>query len=85
MREISMYVAKIKKGKPQAYWDDELSALTEKRNRVMRDAINKTARFVVNYCLTNKIGKEENYHVAIALPLLGQTLLDGPSQLFPHG
>jgi len=49
-------VAKIKKGKPQAYWDDELAALTEKRNRVMRDAINKTARFVINYCLTNKIG-----------------------------
>ena len=49
-------VAKIKKGKPQAYWDDELANLTEKRNRVMRDAINKTARFVINYCLTNKIG-----------------------------
>ncbi len=49
-------VAKIKKGKPQAYWDNELASLTEKRNRVMRDAINKTARFVVNYCLTNKIG-----------------------------
>ncbi len=49
-------VAKIKKGKPQVYWDDELAELTEKRNRAMRDAINKTARFVVNYCLTNKIG-----------------------------
>ena len=49
-------VAKMKKGKPQAYWDDELAELAEKRNRVMRDAINKTARFVVNYCLTNKIG-----------------------------
>ncbi len=49
-------VAKIKKGKPEAYWDDQLAALTEKRNRVMRDAINKTARFVINYCLTNKIG-----------------------------
>jgi IS605 OrfB family transposase len=49
-------VAKIKKGKPQAYWDDELAQLAEKRNRVMRDAINKTARFVVNYCLSHKIG-----------------------------
>lgn len=49
-------VAKIKKGKPQGYWDDELASLTEKRLRQMRDAINKTARFIVNYCLANKIG-----------------------------
>jgi putative transposase len=49
-------VAKIKTGKPDKYWDAELSALSEKRNRQMRDAINKSARFVVNYCLEHNLG-----------------------------
>lgn len=43
-------VAKIKEGKDQKYWDDQLAKLTEERNRVRRDAVNKTARFVVNHC-----------------------------------
>ncbi|MGK7927420.1 MAG: RNA-guided endonuclease InsQ/TnpB family protein [Spirulina sp.] len=48
-------VAKIKTGKPQGYWDDELAAITEKRNRQMRDNINKAARFIINWCLANNV------------------------------
>lgn len=49
-------VATLKEGKPQGFWNDELAQITEKRNRQMRDAVNKAARFVVNYCLMHKIG-----------------------------
>lgn len=49
-------VAALKKGKPAKYWDFELARLTEKRNRRIRDAINKAARFIVNHCLQNRIG-----------------------------
>jgi IS605 OrfB family transposase len=49
-------VANIKEGKVQGFWNDQLASLTESRNRVMRDAINKAARFIVNHCLTNRIG-----------------------------
>lgn len=49
-------VANLKKDKPGAYWDAELDRITEKRNNQMRDAINKTARFMVNHCLKNQIG-----------------------------
>ncbi|WP_228060092.1 RNA-guided endonuclease InsQ/TnpB family protein [Plectonema radiosum] len=49
-------VAKIKENKPQGFWSNRLAALTEKRNRQMRDAINKAARIVINHCLDNKIG-----------------------------
>ena len=49
-------VAEIKAGKTQGFWSNQLAALTEKRNRVMRDAINKAARFIVNHCLENRIG-----------------------------
>jgi len=48
-------VAKLKTGKPEAYWDDELSTITEKRNRQMRDNINKAARFIVNWCINNNV------------------------------
>jgi putative transposase len=49
-------VAKIKEGKPQGFWSNRLAALTEKRNRQMRDAVNKAARIVISHCLENKIG-----------------------------
>ena len=49
-------VAQYKKGKPQKYWDDYLAQLTHKRNCQMRDAINKAARFIINYCLNHHIG-----------------------------
>lgn len=49
-------VANIKEGKPQGFWSNRLATITEKRNRTMRDAVNKAARTVINYCLDNRIG-----------------------------
>lgn len=49
-------VSTLKEGKPQGYWDDRLAHITEKRNRQMRDAVNKAARLVVTHCLENQIG-----------------------------
>lgn len=49
-------VAMLKKGKPQAYWDSELAALSEKRNRQFKDLRNKIARFLINWCLSNNVG-----------------------------
>lgn len=48
-------IATLKPGLPQGFWSNKLAAITEKRNRQMRDAINKTARLIVNYCLTNNL------------------------------
>jgi len=48
--------ATIKEKKPQGFWSNKLAAITEKRNRQMRDATNKAARKVINHCLDNKIG-----------------------------
>lgn len=49
-------VATLKKGKPQGFWSSELAAITEKRNRQMRDNINKAARFLINWCLRYQVG-----------------------------
>jgi IS605 OrfB family transposase len=49
-------VATIKQGKPQGFWNEELASITEKRNRQVRDAVNKAARLVINHCLNNQIG-----------------------------
>jgi putative transposase len=49
-------VAKIKENQPQGFWSNRLAAITEKRNRQMRDAVNKAARIVIDHCLENKIG-----------------------------
>ncbi|MBW4445992.1 MAG: transposase [Spirirestis rafaelensis WJT71-NPBG6] len=49
-------VAKIKEDKPQGFWSNKLASITEKRNRQMRDAVNKAARIVVNHCIDNQIG-----------------------------
>ena len=49
-------VANIKKNKPQGFWCKLLDKITTKRNRQMRDAVNKAARVVVNHCLKNNIG-----------------------------
>jgi putative transposase len=49
-------VAKIKENKPQGFWSNRLAVLTEKRNRQMRDAVNKAARIVINHCIDNNIG-----------------------------
>ncbi|MGK7926307.1 MAG: RNA-guided endonuclease InsQ/TnpB family protein [Spirulina sp.] len=49
-------IATIKEGRPQGFWSNRLSRITEKRNRQMRDSVNKAARIVINYCLENGIG-----------------------------
>lgn len=49
-------VSTMKDGKPQEFWSGTLAQITEKRNRQMRDAVNKAARIVVNHCLENGIG-----------------------------
>ncbi|MDH6067869.1 transposase [Chrysosporum ovalisporum APH033B] len=49
-------VATIKENKPQGFWSNKLAAITEKRNRHMRYAVNKAARVVINHCLDNNIG-----------------------------
>ena len=49
-------VSTIKENQPQGFWSNRLAAITEKRNRQMRDGINKAARIVINHCLKNSIG-----------------------------
>ncbi|GCL39974.1 transposase, IS605 OrfB [Sphaerospermopsis reniformis] len=49
-------VAKLKSDKPQGFWSNRLAAITEKRNRQMRDAVNKATKIVINHCIENKIG-----------------------------
>jgi putative transposase len=50
-------VAKLKEGKSQGFWSKKLASITEKRNRQMKDAINKAARLVINHCLEHGIGR----------------------------
>jgi putative transposase len=49
-------VAKLMSGKQNGFWSKRLKSLTEKRNRQMRDAVNKAARIVISHCVENKIG-----------------------------
>lgn len=49
-------VATLKLGKPQGFWSDELAKITEKRNRQVRDAVNKATKLVINHCLERLIG-----------------------------
>lgn len=49
-------VATIKESKDKDFWCALLDRITGKRNRQMRDAINKAARTVINYCLENGVG-----------------------------
>lgn len=49
-------IGKLKTRKPQGFWNEELASITERRNRQMRDAINKTARYVINWCIYNQVG-----------------------------
>ncbi len=55
-RWYNKQVSTIKENKPQGFWNNKLAAITEKRNRQMRDGINKAARIVINHCLENNIG-----------------------------
>lgn len=50
-------VAALKETQPQGFWSSQLSAITEKRNRQMRDAVNKAARLVINHCLEENVGR----------------------------
>jgi putative transposase len=49
-------VAKYKQGKSDFYWDSNLDRVQRQRNNQMRDAVNKTARFIINRCLSDRIG-----------------------------
>ena len=49
-------VATIKEGKSKDFWCNLLDRITGKRNRQMRDAVNKAARMVINHCLEHGIG-----------------------------
>ncbi|NJL56828.1 IS200/IS605 family element transposase accessory protein TnpB [bacterium] len=55
-RWYNKQIATLKENKPQGFWSKRLAAITEKRNRQMRDAVNKAARQVVNHCIENRIG-----------------------------
>jgi IS605 OrfB family transposase len=50
-------VAALKENQPQGFWSKQLASITEKRNRQMRDAVNKAARLVINHCLEHSIGR----------------------------
>ncbi|MGL4622129.1 RNA-guided endonuclease InsQ/TnpB family protein [Chroococcidiopsis sp.] len=49
-------ISTMKENKPQGFLSNRLAAITEKRNRQMRDAINKAARLVINHCIEHRIG-----------------------------
>jgi IS605 OrfB family transposase len=56
-RWYNKQVATLKENKPQGFWSKKLADITEKRNRQVRDAINKAARLVINHCIDNRIGR----------------------------
>jgi len=49
-------VSILMEGKHNGFWSRQLASLTEKRNRQMRDAVNKAARLVVSRCIKSGIG-----------------------------
>ena len=51
-RTLNRELAKRNRG----YWSSKLALMTEKRNRRMRDYINKAARTIANYCIDSGIG-----------------------------
>ena len=55
-RWYNKQVSTIKENKPQGFWNNKLATITEKRNRQVKDGINKAARIVINHCLENDIG-----------------------------
>ncbi len=55
-RWYNKQISTLKDGKPQGFWSNRLAAITEKRNRQMRDAVNKAARLVIKHCIENRIG-----------------------------
>ncbi len=55
-RWYNKQISTIKEGKPEGFWNNRLAVITEKRNRQVRDAVNKAARLVIDHCLGNDIG-----------------------------
>ena len=55
-QQYNRFVPKQKQTKTQDYWDEKLDEATHKRNCQIRDAVNKAARFIINYCLKHQIG-----------------------------
>ena len=49
-------VSILKENQSQGFWSKQLARVTERRNRQMRDAVNKAAKLVINHCLENQIG-----------------------------
>ncbi|AFZ12956.1 transposase, IS605 OrfB family [Crinalium epipsammum PCC 9333] len=49
-------VSILKENQPEAFWSKQLARVTEKRNRQVRDAINKAAKLIITHCLENQIG-----------------------------
>ena len=54
-RWYNKQVSVLKENKPQGFWSKRLADITEKRNRQMRDAINKAARLVITHCIKHQI------------------------------
>lgn len=46
----------LREGKAKEFWCSLLDRTTSKRNRQMRDAVNKASKLVVQHCLDNNIG-----------------------------
>jgi putative transposase len=46
----------LKENQSQGFWSKQLARITEKRNRQVRDAVNKAARIVLNHCIKHRIG-----------------------------
>ena len=55
-RWYNKQVSTIKENKSQGFWNKKLALITEKRNRQVKDGINKAARIVIDHCLKNNIG-----------------------------
>lgn len=49
-------VSVLMEDKHNGFWSHQLARLAEKRNRQMRDAVNKAARLVIDHCIKNRIG-----------------------------
>nr|WP_293105042.1 hypothetical protein [Okeania sp. SIO2F4] len=49
-RWYNKQVSTLKENQAQGFWSNRLTAITEKRNRQIRDGINKAARIVINHC-----------------------------------
>ena len=49
-------ISLLKENQPQGFWSNQLARITEKRNRQVKDAVNKAARIIVNHCIENQIG-----------------------------